>query len=87
MPSESTVNADRIRGFIRTEILFDDENASLTNDTPLFDGVLDSFGLMQLVAFLEEEFEIDVRDEDVTVEHFGTIADIEDLVKSRVVDR
>jgi len=81
------VNADRIRGFIQTEILFEDDNVALTNETPLLDGVLDSLGLMQLVAFLEEEFEIEVQDEEVTVEHFRTIADIEDLVNSRVAQR
>jgi acyl carrier protein len=81
------MNADRIRGFIQTEILFDDDSVNLTNDTPLLDGVLDSLGLMQLVAFLEEEFDIEVQDEEVTVEHFRTIADIEDLVNSRVAQR
>jgi hypothetical protein len=40
--------------------------------------------LLQPVAFLEED-EIEVRDEDVTVER--TIADIVDVVKSRVVER
>jgi acyl carrier protein len=81
------MNADRIRGFIQTEILFDDDSVALTNETPLLDGVLDSLGLMQLVAFLEEEFDIEVQDEEVTVEHFRTIADIEGLVNSRVAQR
>ncbi|MCI0634005.1 MAG: acyl carrier protein [Actinobacteria bacterium] len=81
------MNADRIRGFIQTEILFDDVSVALTNETPLLDGVLDSLGLMQLVAFLEEEFDIEVQDEEVTVEHFRTIADIEGLVNSRVAQR
>ena len=81
------MNADRIRGFIETEILFDDDSVALTNETPLLDGVLDSLGLMQLVAFLEEEFDIEVQDEEVTVEHFRTISDIEGLVNSRVAQR
>ncbi len=81
------MNADRIRGFIQTEILFDDDSVALTNETPLLDGVLDSLGLMQLVAFLEEEFDIEVQDEEVTVEHFRTIADIENLVNSRVAQQ
>jgi acyl carrier protein len=81
------LNADRIRGFIQTEILFDGAEVSLANDTPLLDGILDSLGLMQLVAFLEEEFDIEVRDEEVTVEHFRTIADIDDLVNARIAQR
>ncbi len=81
------MNADRIRGFIQTEILFDGDEVSLANDTPLLDGILDSLGLMQLVAFLEEEFDIEVQDEEVTVEHFRTIADIDDLVNARIAQR
>ncbi len=81
------MNADRIRGFIQTEILFEDDSVALTNETPLLDGVLDSLGLMQLVAFLEEEFDIEVQDEEVTVEHFRTIADIDNLVNSRVAQQ
>jgi acyl carrier protein len=75
--------ADRIRGFIKEEVVLDTE-ASLENDTPLLEGILDSLALMQLVAFLEEEFDTEIDDTEVTAENFRTIADIERLVGGRL---
>lgn len=79
--------ASRIRDFIKQELLFENEGMSISNDTLLLEGILDSLGLMQLVAFLEEEFSIEVADEDVTADHFRTVADIERLVSQTVAQR
>jgi acyl carrier protein len=75
--------AGRIKEFIKDEILFEDTNASLNDDTPLLNGVMDSLGLMQLVAFLEEEFDVEIDDADMTADHFRTVADIEQLVNQK----
>jgi acyl carrier protein len=73
--------AERIRSFIQEELLFEDPNRVLALDTPLLEQqVIDSLGLMELVAFLEREFEIEVDDSDITTEHFQTIKDIAELV-------
>jgi acyl carrier protein len=74
--------ADRIRGFITEEVMLNAET-KLADDTPLLDGIMDSLALMQLVAFLEEEFGTEIDDTEVTAENFRTLADIERLV-SRV---
>jgi acyl carrier protein len=76
--------ADKIKDFIKQEILFEDSGASLEDDTPLLSGIMDSLGLMQLVAYLEEEFDIEVDDADMTAEHFRTISEIEALVNEKV---
>lgn len=75
--------SDRIRRFIREEVMLD-EHARLDDETPLLDGVLDSLALMQLVAFLEEEFDTEIDDTEVTAENFRTIADIERLMSGRM---
>lgn len=75
--------SDRIRRFIREEVMLD-EQARLDDETPLLDGVLDSLALMQLVAFLEEEFDTEINDTEVTAENFRTIADIERLMSGRM---
>jgi acyl carrier protein len=74
----------RIKGFIKDEILFEDTSAELADDTPLLNGVIDSLGLMQLVAFLEEEFDVEIDDADMTADHFRTVGDIEQLVTQKV---
>jgi acyl carrier protein len=76
--------ASRIKGFIAEEIMFEDSSASLNEETPLLGGIMDSLGLMQLVSFIEEEFDVTVDDAEVTVDNFRTVADIERLVSSKV---
>ncbi len=75
--------ADKIAGFIKEEVVLDTDT-SLKNDAPLLEGILDSMALMQLVSFLEEEFDIEIDDTEVTAENFKTIADIERLVGGRL---
>jgi len=76
--------AERIKDFVKQEILFEDANAALNDDTPLLAGIMDSLGLMQLVAFLEEEFDVEIDDADMTADHFRTITDIVELVNGKV---
>jgi acyl carrier protein len=72
---------DDIRGYIAEEIQPAAADA-LTNAYPLLDRqVLDSMGLFKLVAYLEEDMGVEVRDEELVPEHFGTISSIADLVR------
>ena len=79
--------AEKIKDFIKQEILFEDTSQSLNEDTPLLNGVMDSLGLMQLVAFIEEEYDVEIDDADMTAEHFRTVGDIEALVNQKVSEK
>jgi acyl carrier protein len=76
--------AAKIRRFIAEEIMFEDDASKLSDDMQLLGGVMDSLGLMQLVSFIEEEFEVTIEDAEVTVDNFRTVADIERLVSGKV---
>jgi acyl carrier protein len=71
----------RIRAYIQEEVLFETDTA-IDDDTPLLNGILDSMALLRLVAFLEEEFAIEVDDVDITAQNFGTVADIARMVEA-----
>ena len=75
--------SDRIREFIITELMFEDSSATLSDDTPLLEGVIDSLGLMQMISFIEEEFDVAIDDAEVTASNFRTVADIERLVEQK----
>lgn len=75
---------ERIRGFIREDIALDAPDARLEDDTPLLDGILDSMSLMRLVAFLEEDFGVEIDDTAITAENFRTVEDIARLVRGSV---
>jgi acyl carrier protein len=75
--------AGNVRRFIQDDLMFGDASASIDNDTPLCEGIIDSIALMELVAFLEEEFRIQIDDADLTADNFRTVAAIERLVSRR----
>jgi D-alanine--poly(phosphoribitol) ligase subunit 2 len=39
----------------------------------LEEGLIDSLGVMRLVAFLEEEFDVKIPPQDLTIENFITV--------------
>jgi acyl carrier protein len=43
-------------------------------------GIMDSHGVLELVAFLEERYGITVADEDLTPENFESVASIDGFV-------
>jgi acyl carrier protein len=74
----------RLRSFIATEILLEENPSLVTDETHLVGGVLDSLGLMQLVNFINEEFGVKFEDEEVTPENFRTVQDLERLVQEKI---
>jgi hypothetical protein len=48
--------------------------------------IIDSVGLLELVAFLEEKFDIRVEDEEIIPENFDTINNLVIFVKSKLAN-
>ena len=46
------------------------------NDSLLESGIVDSLGILDIVAFLEETFSIQLSDEDMVADHFETVRSI-----------
>jgi len=73
--------AQKITSFLVDELHWEGE--PLTPDMELLEtSVLDSMGIFQLVSYIESEFGVEVRDEDLVPERFNTINDIVALVES-----
>lgn len=73
--SDQTVQ-DQITTFVRTELV-DDPEVELGPDVELLlEGIVDSVGAVRLVTFIEQQWGVAVPAQDVTIENFGTIADI-----------
>jgi acyl carrier protein len=58
----------------------------ITGDTPLADGGLglDSLGLIDVVAALEEHLGVTVGEKELTDEHFGSVARVLRLIEARL---
>lgn len=72
-----------IAQFIAEEFLDETEAENIPNDQNLIDaGVVDSLGLLKIVAFLEEKLNVIIEPELMTPENLNSIQAIFDLVNS-----
>jgi acyl carrier protein len=86
MTSEVSVQiADAITEFvIRTKAPLGYDQNSLPRDQSLVElGILDSFGVIELIEFLEEHWQISIKDEEVTRERMGSINKMARLVAEK----
>ncbi|MBW1671829.1 MAG: acyl carrier protein [Deltaproteobacteria bacterium] len=68
---------DEIRQFIIDNFLMGQDSDSLKDDNSfLEEGVIDSTGVLELVGFLEENYEIKVEDEELIPENLDSIKNI-----------
>ena len=73
-----------ISRFIIENFLFGDTSAAPAADLPLVQsGLVDSTGILEIVAFLESEFGVDTADEDLAVDNFGSISTIVKFVLAK----
>jgi len=80
--------AERIRDFLVEELHWQGPRSELTDEMALIENhVIDSMGLLSLVAWLESTLGIRIADEDVVPANFGTIAGITDLVLHKQAQR
>jgi acyl carrier protein len=64
----------QIRSFILTSFLFtDDESKLKNNDSLLEQGIMDSTGVLELVAFLESQFGIKVADDELVPDNLDSV--------------
>jgi acyl carrier protein len=72
MPIQTTEIEQEIRSFLTEKFLFGRSEA-LTDDVPLLGNVIDSQGVIELIVFLQERFNVTVDDEEVTTDTFATL--------------
>lgn len=74
-----------VRAFILENFLPGEDPKNLTDDTELKEsGILDSLSTLKLVAFLEEQFAIELEANDLESANLASIENIERLVKSKM---
>ena len=75
---------DAVKEFIIENFLFGDEE-QLELDTDFFDkGIIDSTGVIELVSFLEETFNISVDDEELVPENLSSLKNVEVFLQKKI---
>ena len=64
----------QIRDYISHNILFSDNGFPYPDDVSfLKEGIIDSIGVLELVAFVEENFDFSVLDQEIIPENFDSV--------------
>jgi acyl carrier protein len=76
----------KIRNFISKNLLYSDNGFSYSDDSSfLEEGIIDSIGVLELVGFVEENYHIPVKDQDVTPDNFDTVNRLADFIRRSAI--
>jgi acyl carrier protein len=77
--------AAEIKTFIVSNFLFGQEGDKLTPDQSFLEGgIIDSTGLLELVAFVEQRYGIAVADRELVPDNLDSLSNISRFVASKV---
>ena len=71
---------EKIIAYIKEKIAIEPIDVIDANEDLFGNGIVDSLGMMQLIVFLEKEFQVKIGPEDMTVENFKTVQSISDFI-------
>jgi len=78
---------EQILDFIRDEYV-EDDSIDIDAETPLItSGLVDSFSMVSLKMFLEDQYEIKMTDEEASTEAFDTVQAIMELVQRKLEEK
>jgi acyl carrier protein len=84
MTSKMTDISAALIGYITEQLLNNRPGSTLApGDDLLGSELLDSLGVMRLVQFIEQRFDIRVPPEDVTIQNFATVHSMDAYLRSR----
>jgi acyl carrier protein len=82
----SNTIAQEIRGFVVANFLFGQESGGLTEEQSFLEtGIIDSTGVLELVAFLEQHYGIAVDDRELLPENLDSIGNVTRFVTRKTV--
>lgn len=70
----------QVRVFIQQNFLFDENTDIGEAESLISSGTVDSTGIMELIAFVEHQFNVQVEDGELTAENFDSVANISAFV-------
>jgi acyl carrier protein len=80
----SAVNS-KVREFIKDNFMYRDDRAELADAESLLDaGLIDSTGILELVAFIETEFSIQMADTDIVPDNLDSVETIVRYVEGKI---
>ncbi len=76
---------EKIRSFILDTMLAGTHGAALDDNDSFFEkGIIDSTGILELVSFIEDEFKIQIRDEELVPDNFDSVSKVADYITAKI---
>lgn len=74
----------KLRHYILENYLFTDDQSQLNNaDSFMEKGILDSTGIMEVIFFIEEEFSVQVADEEMIPENLDSVDNLINFINKK----
>lgn len=77
----------KIRDFIEEQFLIEFDETFPENSDLFKEGVMDSFGYIQLIRFLEKEFDIKFTEQEMTEGVMVSLTQIEQVIAPKIANR
>lgn len=73
-----------VKNYILTELVKDKKQGNISDKDSLIEsGIVDSLGIMKLIGFLEDKMSVQITDDELVPENFGSIEAIATLVDKK----
>ena len=74
----------KVREYVIENLLVGDEEAEFSDDQSFLEtGMIDSTGILEVILFLENEFDLEISDEEMVPENLDSVASIGRFVLSK----
>ena len=84
MSTTQTIQSD-VRNFVAENFLFGEDPESLHNDDSFLEtGIIDSTGVLELVAFIEDKYSVEVDDDELIPENLDSIDRLINFIESKL---
>lgn len=75
----------KTREFVVDNFLFGDDNGLQESTSFLQEGIIDSTGILELVNFIEEEFHIQVQDDELIPENLDSLEKVTHFLEKKTI--
>ena len=75
---------EKIRHFIEENFILDGNDYLSADDSLLEKGIIDSTGVLELVAFVEENYNCKIKDEELIPENLDSIKNISRFIQEKL---
>lgn len=73
-----------VQEFIRKNFVFDEKRVVEADESLLGSGIVDSTGILELIAFLEQTYQVDFKDSELVADNFDSIKKITVFVAAKL---